>query len=342
MELPVLAQEMRVRQRGVRPFIVTLVYVLALSIVALIFTNSIGSYNALDASQLNRQGRDLFLFLVMAQLVMISLIVPAYSSVVVTTEREKGTFVLLALTMLSSDSIVRQKLSAAIAEVLMLTFTALPVLALVFLYGGVTPLQLAAACAIFVMTSLLLGSFGVFCSCVFANSRVATSVAYLGMFVFLLLLPLGAEWLKSVSHDGLIASAEAIPFVLIGLLVFVGGLGALGLYGVVSPALKRRARLWFVRAFRMAVFGACYAVVLAVIAVPSLSGFVIQILFGLDSQVSLPMFVNPFVAAISLVGPGAMADRAVPIVSATLVFAALSTCLFVSLSGRRFGVLRRS
>ena len=342
MDLPVLAQEMRVRQRGTRPFIVTLVYVVALAIVAMSFTYSASSIATSDPSEMSEQGRQFFLVLVLAQLAMISLIIPAYSSVVVSTEREKGTFELLMLTMLSSGGIVRQKLSAAIAEILMLTLTSVPLLALVFLFGGVAPWQLALAYCMFVTTALLLGSFGVFCSCVFSKSRVATSVAYLGMFVFLLLMPLGTEWLKSVTTYGLMGSAETFPVILIGLLVFVGGIAALTLYAVAAALLKRRVRLWVVRAFRMSMFGACYALVLMVIAIPSLSDLAIRILFGIDDEISLPMLVNPFVAVVALVENRDNPGLTTLIVCSTLGFAILSAYLFVILSVRRFCTLRRS
>jgi hypothetical protein len=339
MDLPVLAQEMRVRQRGTRPFLVTLVYVVALAVVAMGFTNSVVTS---APGELALQGRQFFLVLVLAQLAMISLIVPAYSSVVVTTEREKGTIELLMLTMISSGGIVRQKLSAAIAEILLLTLTSLPVLALVFLFGGVTPWQLILAYCIFVTTALLLGSFGVFCSCAFTNSRTATSMAYLGMFVFMLLLPLGAGWLKSVTRNGLMSSAETFPYVLIGLLVFVGGAAALTLFAVAAVLLKRRTSLWVVRAFRMAVFGGCYGLVLMVIAIPSLSNLAIQVLFGVDQDVSLPMLVNPFVAVASLLDVTGNSDLTPLIVGSTIVFAILSAYLLVNLSVRRFCALRRS
>ena len=92
----------------------------------------------------------------------------------------------------------------------------------------------------------------------------------------------------------------------------------------------------------MAVFGACYVVVLLVIGVPSLSELAIRLLFGIDDQVSLPMFVNPFVALLSLNENEGLRDLSAAIVIATGVFGVLCTYLFLNLSVRRFGVLRRS
>lgn len=341
-DLPVLAQEMRIRQRGVRPFVVSLVYVLALSIISVAYISMNSASGVSDPTRLSEMGKDLFVILAWAQLIMISLLVPAYSSSVVSSEREKGTFELLVLTMLSSGAIVRQKLSAAIAEVVMLTLTSLPVLGLVFLLGGVTPWQLAQAYILLLTTSLLMGSFGVLCSCAFAKTRVATTIAYLGMFSFVLLLPLGAEWLRSVSREGLMESASTLPFALVGLLVFIGGLGALALFSVAASLLKRRVKWWDVRAFRMGVFGACYSVVLLIIGVPSLADMVVGVLYGVDRNLSLPMFVNPFIALTALADqlPGSTMNGVVII--STMLFAILCTYLFLNLSVRRLRALRRS
>lgn len=340
MDLPVLVQEMRIRQRGMRQFVITLVYMLALSIIALALSYEVAS-EAVEPSRLSALGQRLFMLLALAQLAVVCLVVPVYSSTIVSSEREKGTFELLALTMLSSGGIIRQKLSAATVEVLMLALTSLPVLGLAFMFGGVAPLQMVLAYGILVVTAVLLGSYGVLCSCLLSNSKSATFIAYLGMFAFMLILPVGAEWLKSVSHNGLMDSASTFPYVFVGLLLFVGGLGALALYSLASVILKPRMNVWHTRAFRMAVFGACYVVILLLIGVPSLSELALRLLFGIDDQVSLPMFVNPFVALMSLDDSPAYPQRAA-IVIATGVFGIMCTYLFLNLSVRRFSILRRS
>lgn len=350
VDLPVLTQEMRIRQRGVKPFAVMFVYVAVLSIIALITlsTTAPQAYHGGNLGQgtnLARQGRTLFTVLAMAQLVMISLLVPAYSAGAVSTERDRGTFDLLALTLLSSASIVAQKLAAAIAQAVILTLTSLPVVALVFLLGGVSPVEMGAAYGLLCLTALAFGGLGLLCSCQFRNTRTSTFVAYLSVLGFLVGLPLLGVLLRSLTRMDALVGAFAPVFLLI--FAFVAGACALPLFAVAAFVLKKRSRHWHSRTFRMWVFGGVYALTALLLESPVLSSPLVNGLLYYNDQLFLPTLANPFVAMSLLMqddpmGYGWRGSLQCWSVGSTLVLGLAAAYVCRQMSAFRFEAMRRA
>ncbi len=353
-EWPLLAQEMRISQRGARPFVVMFVYATVLSVVAAgtIYFMQLnpslvsGGYYAGGPTTANltaEAGRRLFQVLSMTQLAMIVLIVPAYTSGAVTAERERGTFESLAMTPLASGSIIGQKLAAALGQAALLLLVSVPVLGIVFMLGGVSPAEVAVAYALLVTSALMLAGLGLFCSCWLKSTRASTLAAYLITLVFVAGIPLFGAILDQIQ------GADAFALTLTLLLAFVVGVFALMCFGVVALMVRKLWRKWRVRAVRMCAFGVIYAVLLSLFSMPGTAGALIDPLYRDD--IFLPVFVNPFFAMSVLMGNyqhthghyGAPVNYVqIWAIAATLVFAVSSSYLFKQLSGARFEALRRS
>ncbi len=187
IEFPVLRLEMRIRQRKARPFIVMGVYagVLSILVIALFATWPGGP----SPGDLSRLGEDIFMWMSLLQVSMVCLIVPAYSAMTVSAERDRRTFDLLAITLLPTWAIVVQKLAAAVAEIVMLLAASLPVLAVVFMLGGISPLQVAEMYGVLLVAACTYGALGVLCSCVFKDSRTSIFAAYLTTMVLIVGVP---------------------------------------------------------------------------------------------------------------------------------------------------------
>lgn len=364
-DLPMLTHEMRIRMRGGRPFAVMFVYVLVLSAIALAVV-----YSAADLQGAPRQiavhqytsgpaaltgmlamyGRRLFVSLSLAQLAMIALIVPAYGAGTVTAERERGTLALLSLTLLSSSTIIVQKLAAALAQAVMLLIASGPVLGIVFLLGGVSPPEVFVVYCILLSTAAMVGALGVMCSCLLRNTRSSTFMAYLVTLVFLIGMPIGGVWFKNVASMGLYESATSFPLTFTAMFAFSGGVAALVIYGALALLLRKVSQHWRTRAFRMAVFGAVYALLLLALSVPSTTDMLINTLYRRD--VFLPLFVNPLYA-ISVLTIGGIASPLASggygcgpmealVVGATILFAIGCAYPFKQISAARFESLRRT
>lgn len=346
VDLPVLTQEMRIRQRGTKPFVVMFLYVAVLGTIAMVTVSATiaqSSYTGYpgQAPNLARQGRILFLVLSMAQLAMISLIVPAYSAGAVSTERERGTFDLLSLTLLSSSAIVMQKMAAAMAQALMLTLASLPVVSLVFMLGGVSPLEMAVSYALLLVTAGAQGALGLLCSCQFRNTRTSTFVAYLSVIGFMWGMPLLGELLRSLSRMQGLSAGFAPAFAL--MFAFVVGACALPPYMLASVLFRRYSEHWRSRTFRMLTFGVSFALTAIVLQSPSLTDPLIGGLYTHNSTFFLPTLVNPFIAIRALVGEaGYLTALQHWSIAGTLVFGIAAVFVFRQMSVLRFEAMRRT
>lgn len=344
LDAPVLVQEMRVRQRGAKAFVVMLFYLLILSVATMLMVYFIMPHSTMDSRQMSELGQGIYAALTFLQLAMVVLIVPAYSSGAVSSERERGTFDLLALTLLTSSSIVTQKLAAAIGQVVMLILASVPVMSVVFLLGGVSPVEVIVAYGILLVTAIAVAALGMLCSCCLRNSRASTFAAYSIILLFMAGLPIGGVWLLDMARAGQSISDGAFPWMFALMFVFVGGVLSLMVYAPLALVMHNKANIWRVRPFRMGVFGAVYALLLLVLSVPSATNVVIDSCYS--QGLFLPMFVNPFVALAYFMeaqfGQSGRLGIAWWMIVATTVFSLGCAYLFRHISSARFAGLRRS
>jgi ABC-type transport system involved in multi-copper enzyme maturation permease subunit len=179
---PVLVKEFRGRMRSVKMPILLAAYLLVVG--GIIFGYMYMRY----ANQVffrPGESKELFMMLAVLQLILIGFVAPGLTAGTISGERERQTLNILLTTHLSPAKIVLSKLTSSLAFSLLLVFATLPVYAIVFLYGGISPKQLAGVFAMYVMSMLLFGSVGMFCSAWFKRTGVSTVVAY-GVTILLL------------------------------------------------------------------------------------------------------------------------------------------------------------
>ena len=99
-------------------------------------------------------------------------------------EREKKTLDVLLTTNLNPWRIITGKLEASLGVVLILTVSALPVLSLVVVFGGIGLGGLLLMAGGLLLTGIFVGSIGIFCSVVFKRTTLATVLSYV-IVVFL-------------------------------------------------------------------------------------------------------------------------------------------------------------
>lgn len=345
MDCPVLKLEMRVRQRGKRPFIVMSLYVAVLMIiVAGVFYYSSQRLIGCSVADTAAMGRALLATLSFAQLGMISIVIPAYSAGTVSGERERGALDLLALTTLESSTIIVQKLLAAIFDALMLVLASIPVMAMVFILGGVSPLEVVEVYGLLIVTTVLIGALGVLCSCFFRNSRASILASYLIVGIYLAGIPIALFWLEGIATVGLSGSASSAPLLFTIMFAIVGGIISSIAYGVLALIVRNRVKLWRTRAFRMGIFGGAYILLVFILSTPSILGVLLGQL-GFGHGTPLPLYVNPFYAMSLIVQDGGFSgsgDELARVVTATVLFAVGGLCLFQRLAVLKFNSLRRS
>jgi len=185
---PVLVKELRSRFRGGRAFWTVSGFVLALTLVFYRYYRQLSGQSSGFAGAFDPAlfGHQLFQVLSWLELIGILVIAPALTFSAICGERERETLDLLLVTPLSAWAILRGKLGAAMAYVLLLVFSALPVLSLVFYFGGVSWEDVLLSQLTIVVAGLQLAVLGLLASVVSRQTGRAAVLAYAGagMLVF--------------------------------------------------------------------------------------------------------------------------------------------------------------
>ena len=188
---PVMRKELRARMRGIRAFVILSIYLGLMSAVAillyLIFVPRVQSTGSVAIGNI---GRDLFRGMVALELLLIIFIAPAFTAGSITGERDANTYDLLRMTMIPSPAFIIGKLESAIGYILMLMLATAPLLALAFLFGGVSQIELALSFELVVVTSLLFGAVGMYYSAGSERTLSASIRSFLTNLAFLFAVPL--------------------------------------------------------------------------------------------------------------------------------------------------------
>jgi len=126
---------------------------------------------------------DLYRMVAYCEFIMISFIVPVLTSGAISGERERQTMDLLLSTRMSCTDIIIGKLSASLRTVLIVILSAFPVLSLVFIYGGVSLMDMAVLFLYYILTALFSGSLGLMFSSLLQRTSVSTVVSYVSLIM---------------------------------------------------------------------------------------------------------------------------------------------------------------
>ncbi len=104
--------------------------------------------------------------------------VPALTAASISGEREKQTLDILLTTKLTPFQIITGKLASSISMMILLAFSSLPVLAIVFTIGGVSLGDFMEFMLLVIVTAVFVGSIGIFFSTLFKKTTTATVSTY--------------------------------------------------------------------------------------------------------------------------------------------------------------------
>jgi ABC-type transport system involved in multi-copper enzyme maturation permease subunit len=181
----IVVKELRGRMRGKRAFIIVTIHVLLLALFAWMFMRlneetiaSLSSYGGQATYASASIGRGIFIGLLLLQTLMVAVLAPAATAGAISSEREHQTLELLAVTPISSLAIVLGKLFSALAWVFVLILASIPVTALVFVFGGVSPDDMVRGYIVLFATVIGLGSVGIFFSALTRRTGASTGLTF--------------------------------------------------------------------------------------------------------------------------------------------------------------------
>ncbi|MCI8658802.1 MAG: ABC transporter permease subunit [Lachnospiraceae bacterium] len=175
---PIYKREMTVSSRSFRLALVLLVFNGILALVALLNMYSTLVQVRVTAEIQYTSFLDLYIFVAVLEFVMLIFIMPAITAGAISGERERQTLDLMLSTKMTAAQIVLGKLMAALSTMTVLIISSFPILALVFVYGGVTVKDIGMLLICYGAAALFVGSLGICCSAVFRKTTFSTVVSY--------------------------------------------------------------------------------------------------------------------------------------------------------------------
>jgi len=184
----IMVKELRSRMRGRRAFVVLTIYLALLALITygayLIVAPSaqVGFVNG--GGQANASGiigQTIFTLLSIFQLVLVCFIAPGFTAGQISLEREKQTLDLLVSTPMRPGAIVIGKLAAALAFVVLMIVAAVPITAIVLMYGGASIGDIVRQQLVLLATAVALGAIGLFFSALVKRTQAATVLTYITM-----------------------------------------------------------------------------------------------------------------------------------------------------------------
>lgn len=208
-----LVKELRLRMRRERTIWLIVLYILLMGLIGWFFIGRFSNFNGSGNMTLNDIGTYLYMLLSIVQLILIIFITPAFTATAINGEKERQTFDLLLCSRISAFSLIGGKLVAGLANALLLIAASIPLFSMVFFFGGISPFQITSALLVFISTTLIIGTFSLFCSTLISRPAVSTSVAYMAsvlwifmpLVIFITLYSSG-NWYQMFSSAGFLQS----------------------------------------------------------------------------------------------------------------------------------------
>jgi hypothetical protein len=239
----VFGKESRWRMRGRRAFVVVTVYVALLALLVLgvyqfiyqaaIFQATFGNgvsnvpVDFVPGSVATTTGQAIFTIVLLVQTILIVLLAPALTSGAISTEREKQTLELLITTPVSTLGMVIGKLFASLAYVFLLIGASVPLMSLVFVFGGVAPEDVVRVYVLLFTVAIGSGAVGLFMSALTKRTQVATALSYVIGFVLTVGLLIVYSYLAATpvrDRNGNVIGNQRPPEALLWLNPFVADL----------------------------------------------------------------------------------------------------------------------
>jgi ABC-type transport system involved in multi-copper enzyme maturation permease subunit len=184
----IMVKELRSRMRGRRAFVVLTIYLALLALITygayLIVAPTAQVGFGGDGGQANVSGiigQTIFTLLSIFQLVLVCFIAPGFTAGQISLEREKQTLDLLVSTPMRPGAIVIGKLAAALAFVVLMIVAAVPITAIVLMYGGASIGDIVRQQLVLLATAVALGAIGLFFSALVKRTQAATVLTYITM-----------------------------------------------------------------------------------------------------------------------------------------------------------------
>ena len=188
---PIYEREHRVSTRSLKLSMTILIFNFIVAAVTLIEMNEVVDYARKTSIIDYTSFLQIFKIVIFLPAILLIFVAPSFISGAISDERQRGTLEILLTTKMTARSIVFGKFLSLFASIMLILVSQLPIIAILFLYGGISVLDIIKLVINFVVFVILIISMGIFCSSIVVKTSVATALVYstvMGLFVGTLVL----------------------------------------------------------------------------------------------------------------------------------------------------------
>lgn len=190
---PVYRREMTVSSRSIRYPVMIMLFNSILALVAFFDMYTAVSQVRLTAEIQYSRFLELYIFVASIEFVLLLGLMPALTAGSISGERERQTLELLLSTQATPLQIVTGKLFSSLSHAALMIVSSFPIIALVFVYGGIRMVDLGLMMLFYIAVALFAASLGIYFSALCKRSTLATALSY-GVLLFLLLGTCVVNW----------------------------------------------------------------------------------------------------------------------------------------------------
>lgn len=181
---PIVAREVRTRWRGRNSFLLVMGYTALIAVVIGFVYASVVDGAASSLERMAQAGRNLFLIATGMQALAWMLLAPTLTATSIAGERERGLLEGLQLSPLTSWQIVCGKLLSSLTFALLIIAVSLPITAVSFVLGGVSPSDFFIALLLHLTGATLGACVGLLCSAWSRRGNIALRMTFVLIVVW--------------------------------------------------------------------------------------------------------------------------------------------------------------
>lgn len=290
---PIIEKDIKTKMRGWRSPVLLSGYLLFLTGVLYLFflANNLIVDRYGSGTFTPRIAVNAYNVIAIFQFAILMFIVPALTATAISSERERQTLDLLLCSGISTWSIIIGKIAVSIAHIMFLVFASLPVLGMVFMFGGIGIGEILLLFLFYIIIALMTASLGVFISTVFKKNVTSIVMTYiclgiLGIGPFIVLIFTQMFYVANYSSPATYSLVSAIlfPSPIFGFLSFMAG-GTSNEFGYIYMELINLASndIGFLRYFKPWMLNGIFNILLSGILI-SLSAWKLNPVKGIKKR----------------------------------------------------------
>ena len=175
---PVYQLEMKTSARTVKFCALILIFNGLLALISFLILNDMMEQSQYSGTMEYEGLINMYSIMSYIEFGMFMLVIPSSTSGSISGEKERRTLDILLTGKMSTYSIVIGKLMASLNIVMLLAVSSLPVFSIVFLFGGITVVDLLVMLVTLMISGVFVGSIGILFSVVCKKTTTATILSY--------------------------------------------------------------------------------------------------------------------------------------------------------------------